>query len=87
MTRKTKEDILHDCPSGATTKGWYKGTEVEAAMQAYADQEILSLQDENKRLRGALKQIEKSCDNTNDSHEQIWRIALAGLNPKEDENP
>lgn len=54
----------------------------EATIENLASK-VVELEGENERLKKALEDIEANCDNTNDSHEQIWRIAqtaLSGLN-------
>lgn len=44
-----------------------------------ADHYIIDLEEQNEILQKALQEIVKECDNTNETHENIWRIANSAL--------
>ena len=44
-----------------------------------ADHYIIDLEEQNEILKKAVQNIAKECDNTNETHETIWRIAYNAL--------
>lgn len=86
MTRKTKEDILKVNLDDDRTKG-----SIMLCMNEWKDQELLSLQDENKRLREVLGNIITESYNSTaqlkefEEYRDYW-YEQAGLNTKEDEH-
>lgn len=44
-----------------------------------ADHYITDLEEQNEILRKAVQGIARECDNTNETHETIWRIAYSAL--------
>lgn len=59
------EEILDNCPSGATTKGYYKRKEVIQAMKEYARLQIEA--DRERVITECTSYIEPDCDNCGSS--------------------
>jgi len=72
-----KEDEYYDIDD-VKDIAWHNGA-IETAKEALSI--IQELQQENERLRDALRGIERCCDGNNPAYEHIWRIAYSLINP------
>lgn len=93
--RKTLDEVKDEVAKEAGYNSWIdfaKWCSLVPTMESYCDRVanlyLASNQDGQRwvdlsdRFHKALTEIEKLCDNRNETHEQIWRIAYEALKPE-----